>query len=291
MCTHASLKNQGDVLTVNVKVDSALSLSWEDAQHAPPPRCSTWLPRWHFDMLADAQVLIGPSLQYHAPHTTQRARAYDTAITRAVTDMRAAGNRAVVLDAGAGTGLLAMMAARCENNATVLLSHSHRRAGSPRCFAVERHASMAATAVWCVAANELSAAVTVLHADVRHLTLDAPSINGGLPISQRLPEPITVVVYEVFFLMTDIAAIDNTRSLTTDRNHGIVVVHHAIHRSCLTLGSWERASSPSLPTCTSTSARPPHPAWSPAAPRSTASCSSMRTVDTQPNTPHNTHKC
>lgn len=55
---------------------------------------------------------------------------------------------------------------------------------------------MAATAAHCIAANQSCA--TVLHADVRHLSLDTPSVvNQLLPVGQRLLEPINLVVYEV----------------------------------------------------------------------------------------------
>lgn len=57
------------------------------------------VPRWHFDMVLDRQ----------------RNQAYDAAIRRAVAAKRAAmgpGAELLALDLGAGSGLLAMMAAR-----------------------------------------------------------------------------------------------------------------------------------------------------------------------------------
>ena len=65
-----------------------------------PPACRphhAHLPRWHFEMLAD----------------TQRNAAYDAAIQHAIALQRAKGSKHVaVLDMGAGSGLLGMMAAR-----------------------------------------------------------------------------------------------------------------------------------------------------------------------------------
>ena len=56
------------------------------------------IPRWHFDMVLDQQ----------------RNDAFDAAIRRAIELKTAHGKKEVhVLDMGAGTGLLAMMAARC----------------------------------------------------------------------------------------------------------------------------------------------------------------------------------
>lgn len=50
---------------------------------------------------------------------------------------------------------------------------------------------MAATAAHCIAANDLSSNVEVLHADVRHLNTPLPVVG------QRLPAPVNLVVYEV----------------------------------------------------------------------------------------------
>ena len=56
------------------------------------------VPRWHFDMVLD----------------DRRNAAYQTAITRAVHLKRAAGDDDVyVLDMGAGSGILSLIAARC----------------------------------------------------------------------------------------------------------------------------------------------------------------------------------
>ena len=55
------------------------------------------IPRWHFDMVLD----------------TQRNAAYQAAIHRAIELKRAAGEEAIyVLDIGAGSGILSLMAAR-----------------------------------------------------------------------------------------------------------------------------------------------------------------------------------
>lgn len=56
------------------------------------------IPRWHFDMVLDAH----------------RNAAYQSAITRAIQLKRAAGDESIyVLDMGAGSGILSLMAARC----------------------------------------------------------------------------------------------------------------------------------------------------------------------------------
>lgn len=55
---------------------------------------------------------------------------------------------------------------------------------------------MAATGAWCVAANALP--VTVLHADVRHVTLESTTLGP------RLPQPVTMVVYEVRRLLNGV---------------------------------------------------------------------------------------
>ena len=63
---------------------------------APRPR-HAHVPRWHFAMVQDAR----------------RNAAYERAIRRAVELKRAAGAReVVVLDIGAGSGILSLMAAR-----------------------------------------------------------------------------------------------------------------------------------------------------------------------------------
>ena len=55
------------------------------------------IPRWHFDMVLD----------------TRRNAAYQAAIQRAIELKRAAGDEAIyVLDMGAGSGILSLMAAR-----------------------------------------------------------------------------------------------------------------------------------------------------------------------------------
>ena len=65
--------------------------------HHPPSLPPSAVPRWHFDMVLDAQ----------------RNDAYAAAIGRAVQRKREAGcTKLLALDLGAGTGLLSMMAAR-----------------------------------------------------------------------------------------------------------------------------------------------------------------------------------
>jgi len=93
--------------------------------------------------------------------TAGRLGAYRQAVEAAV------GPDSVVLDLGAGSGILALLAAR---------------AGARRVFAVER-TETACYAEEIIAANGLEQTVTVIHSDVR---------------SARLPEPADVMVADIF---------------------------------------------------------------------------------------------
>lgn len=108
---------------------------------------------WHFDMLADAP----------------RNAAYRRAIEAAVA---ARGPDAPVLEIGAGSGLLAMMAAR---------------AGARRVVACEADPRLAETARTVVAANGLAERVTIVG---RHST--------ELEVGRDLPARAEIVIGEVF---------------------------------------------------------------------------------------------
>ena len=96
------------------------------------------IPAWHYDMLND----------------TNRNDAYDAAITDAVRARRGPNGArpCVVLDAGSGSGLLSMMAAR---------------AGATRAYAVERSAHVTDAGEEVVCVNGLAGVVTCVHRDVR----------------------------------------------------------------------------------------------------------------------------
>jgi 2-polyprenyl-3-methyl-5-hydroxy-6-metoxy-1,4-benzoquinol methylase len=88
---------QGETLRVRLRQDRG-QLHWAAAGPgaAGRPR-HAHVPRWHFDMVQDAQ----------------RNAAYERAIARMVGLQRAAGAQEVsVLDIGAGSGILSLMAAR-----------------------------------------------------------------------------------------------------------------------------------------------------------------------------------
>lgn len=47
-----------DVCTISVVLDGTLCLQWANSQQHVPHYHDAWLVRWHFDMLADAQVWL-----------------------------------------------------------------------------------------------------------------------------------------------------------------------------------------------------------------------------------------
>lgn len=86
---------QGDTVLVRLRQDAG-QLHFSSVEGSARPR-HAHVPRWHFDMVQDAL----------------RNTAYEQAIRRAVELKRAAGAKeVVVLDMGAGSGILSLMAAR-----------------------------------------------------------------------------------------------------------------------------------------------------------------------------------
>lgn len=87
---------QGSALQVTVRQDRGQVHFGSAAAGSGRPR-HAHIPRWHFDMVLDGQ----------------RNAAYQVAITRAIELKRAAGEETIhVLDMGAGSGILSLMAAR-----------------------------------------------------------------------------------------------------------------------------------------------------------------------------------
>ena len=132
--------------------------SVEDAEYLHLGKPDASFPQYHFAMLRD----------------DARARAYDDAIARQVRRVIESEGSARVLDVGAGSGLLSMMAAR---------------AGASVAVACEWHGALAAVARRCVAANGLSSRVTVARADAAKLE------RGKLGVP---PEGCNVVVFDLF---------------------------------------------------------------------------------------------
>ena len=132
--------------------------SVEDAEYLHLGKPDASFPQYHFAVLRD----------------DARARAYDDAIARQVRRVIESEGSARVLDVGAGSGLLSMMAAR---------------AGASVAVACEWHGALAAVARRCVAANGLSSRVTVARADAAKLE------RGKLGVP---PEGCNVVVLDLF---------------------------------------------------------------------------------------------
>lgn len=131
----------------------------EEAEYLHLHRRVASFPQFHFGLLRDEE----------------RARAYDAAIARQV-DRAIAGpdGCARVLDIGAGSGLLSMMAAR---------------AGAEKVIACEWHAELANCARRNVALNKMSGQVTVAHCDSAKLQRG----KLGVPV-----EGCNVVVVDMF---------------------------------------------------------------------------------------------
>ena len=135
---------EGDVVPLTCAHNTVqMQFSVEEAEYAHLHKRLASFPQYHFEVLRDEA----------------RARAYDDAIRRRV--RKAAKKKpskkkggVSVLDIGAGSGLLAMMAAR---------------AGAEKVVACEWHGALATCARRNVAANGLSRAVTVASGDVAKL--------------------------------------------------------------------------------------------------------------------------
>lgn len=123
----------------------AASQGAETNAQIEPLLLSRGIPRYHFGMVADEE----------------RNKAYQAAIERAVRK-----KRGHVLDLGAGSGLLAMMAAR---------------AGAASVTACEANSALAWTAKEIVAANGLSAQLEVVSVHSSKLDREA-HLNGGVDL-------------------------------------------------------------------------------------------------------------
>ena len=138
---------EGDVVPLTCAHNTVqMQFSVEEAEYAHLHKRLASFPQYHFEVLRDEA----------------RARAYDDAIRRRVRKAAKKKQKAFgaekggvsVLDIGAGSGLLAMMAAR---------------AGAEKVVACEWHGALATCARRNVAANGLSRAVTVASGDVAKL--------------------------------------------------------------------------------------------------------------------------
>lgn len=175
-----------------------------------PPQCRprhAIVPRWHYDMVLDAQrneaydtaircarcaccarfaccaCYGGSHVHVSQPHPSQPSSPLARAAParrRAVAQKRAAGCAAVsALDVGAGTGLLSMMAAR---------------AGAAAVHAVEVSGHMCDVAEEATLANGFLGKIAVLERDARRL--DVVRKPDGTP--PDMPTRADLLVYEVF---------------------------------------------------------------------------------------------
>ena len=161
---------------------------------APPPMTPRTgaIPTWHYDMLNDAG----------------RNEAYDRAIACAVGRVKRANvsseksarpelgspsrlRPCSVIDAGSGSGLLAMFAAR---------------AGADHVTAIERSAHMTDVGEEIACVNGFAGAIHCLHRDARHV-LTRESLPGAMPLNGALkPDGVPtemqkkadMMVYEIF---------------------------------------------------------------------------------------------
>jgi protein arginine N-methyltransferase 7 len=133
---------EGDVVPLTCAHNTVgVQFRVDDAEYIHVHKNDASFPQYHFAALKD----------------TRRAEAYDAAIARQIAKIneRDPRNGAHVLDVGAGSGLLSMMAAR---------------AGAESVLACEWHGALATCARRNVAANKMSSQVTVAHADVAKLS-------------------------------------------------------------------------------------------------------------------------
>ncbi|CAM9177188.1 unnamed protein product [Phaeothamnion confervicola] len=149
----ALFSNLGHPTRALARFENALRIDpcfWPAMESAENVRAAA-VDRWHYRMLNDRL----------------RNEAYDAAIRRAVQragQRLGAGAAVTVLDIGAGTGLLSMMAVR---------------AGAAHVYAVEISAVMCEVAREAVRANGMSSRITVLHADALDLRRGCRFGDGG----------------------------------------------------------------------------------------------------------------
>mmetsp|Transcript_10017 Transcript_10017/g.37155 ORF Transcript_10017/g.37155 Transcript_10017/m.37155 type:complete len:1193 (+) Transcript_10017:197-3775(+) len=170
----------GDVVSLRCMRDDN-QIYFQSTPPASIPRRAA-IPMWHYDMLND-----------HG-----RNAAYDACIKNAVRKYKGVGNsngnpgnirHLSVIDAGSGSGLLAMMAAR---------------AGADSVTAIERSAHMTDAGEEIVCVNGFAGRIHCLHRDVRHVfTADTPGLpfNGAMRpdgVVTEMQHKAQMMVYEIF---------------------------------------------------------------------------------------------
>lgn len=180
---------KGESVDVRIRRDTN-QVYFQSVPAATIPRRAA-IPMWHYDMLND----FG------------RNEAYDKCITSAVAKYKGYGyldtgnvnshrnyknyanHHLSVIDAGSGSGLLAMIAAR---------------AGADQVTAIERSAHMTDVGEEICAVNGFAGRITCLHRDVRHVfTHETPGLpfNGALKpdgVVTEMQSKANMMVYEIF---------------------------------------------------------------------------------------------
>ncbi|KAH8069976.1 hypothetical protein JL721_5519 [Aureococcus anophagefferens] len=153
------LPRGGDVTTIEAAWDGAAVRFAPRRAPAAPARASPPLvvPAWHAAMVRD-----GPR---NAAFREAIARVVPAAVIRAHAQRR----RALVVDYGAGTGLLSLMAAKAARSATPDIA-------APRILGVEKDADLAAVAERVILDNGERVEVVVG---------DAGELGAGLPLDER----------------------------------------------------------------------------------------------------------
>ncbi|KAK9917705.1 hypothetical protein WJX75_007354 [Coccomyxa subellipsoidea] len=153
---------KGAKVLVRVRQDAG-QLHFSAKRGAKRPR-HAWVPRWHFDMVLDGQ----------------RNEAYQRAIRRAIDIKRGLGAKEVsVLDIGAGSGILSLMAAR---------------AGADRVTGAEIGQHMCDVAAEAVVLNGYAGKCIMINKDVRRM--DAAAKPDGTP--PDMEQKANVCIFEVF---------------------------------------------------------------------------------------------